>query len=41
MILTNVEVKLLAYKEELEIRRNKVQREKKIGFLDKIKNFFR
>ena len=41
MILSNTEVKLLAYREELEIRRNKVQEENQKGILNKIKRFFR
>ena len=40
MILSNTEVKLLAYREELEVRRNKAQEEKEKGFINKIKRFF-
>ena len=41
MILTNTEIKLLAYKEELEFRRNKAQEQEQKGIINKFKNIFR
>lgn len=41
MILSNTEVKLLAYREELEIRRDQVIKESKKGVLNKIKKYFK
>ena len=40
MILSNTEVKLLAYREELEIRRNESIKENKQGIMGKIKRIF-
>ena len=40
MILNNTEIKLLAYKEELEVRRNIVKAKEKKGLISKIKSCF-
>ena len=39
MILSNTEVKLLAYREELEVRRNEAIKENEKGIINKIKRF--
>ena len=41
MILSNTEVKLLAYREELEVRRNEAIKESEKGIINKIKRIFR
>ena len=40
MILSNTEIKLLAYREELEERRRENQEKEQKGLLNKIKNYF-
>ncbi|MGL5802388.1 MAG: hypothetical protein ACRCX7_07335 [Cetobacterium sp.] len=40
MILNNTEIKLLAYREELEERRKEHQKKEEKGLLNKIKNYF-
>ena len=41
MILSNTEVKLLAYREELEVRRNEAIKENEKGIINKIKRIFK